>query len=189
MDSHDPTTCAEALVTLAVHGRLDHKTAQCILQSVNERPSASQVVPRPLRSRPSAPPAKPKEPEYLYPLGLLQGDLIGQYLEVSASICGEVVLLRGYVQSDAHELSAWLSVRPSYYAKPERPPLLRALAGLTLLNIPTPLQHYLLARHPATELLNAVTQTYTRRQQLRHPPSYLQSILKKGKAHPTARAV
>lgn len=184
-------TSAEALVALAVQGRVGEQVSQHILQAVSESKAGSRAFQRTLppstRAAPYRPPAR--EPEYLHPLGLLQDDLAGEYLEIAVSLHGERVLLRGYVISDTHEFTAWLAVRPGYYADPERPALLRALAGMALLKIPESLCHDLMHRYPGSVLLSAVRRTYARRQELRHPPGYLAWLLNTTQAAPTVHAI
>ena len=187
-------TCAEALVALAVQGRVAEKVSHCILQAVHDSETGHQALSRPLPPgrRPTPLNPHPSERAYLHPLGLLQEELIGEYLEMQVEHGGERLLLRGYYTDSGGDHAdedpnmpgalGWLGVRPSYYLDHERPALLRALSGLTLLNIPEELSAQLMDSHPGSVLLSAVQQTYARREQLASPAGYLNWLLNTGTA-------
>lgn len=192
-------TCAEALVALAVQGQVSKRVSRCILQAVHDNKTGHQALSHPNWGRPLRPVRRAtrltplaRERTYLHPLGLLQEELIGEYLEMQVEHGGERLLLRGYYTDSGGDHAdedpnmpgalGWLGVRPSYYLDHERPALLRALSGLTLLNIPEELSAQLMDSHPGSVLLSAVQQTYARREQLASPAGYLNWLLNTGTA-------
>ena len=190
-------TCAEALVALAVQGRVAEKVSHCILQAVHDSETGHQALSRPLPPgrRPTPLNPHPSERAYLHPLGLLQEELIGEYLEMQVEHCGETLLLRGYyartnafLADEDTDMHGWLSVLPSYYLDHERPALLRALTGMTLLKIPEGLCAHLMDSYPGSVLLSAVKTIYAKRQQLTSPAGYLTWLLKITTAPPTHKA-
>lgn len=186
-----PLTCAEALVALAVQGKVSDGMSRCILQAVYDSGTGHRALGRPLphaAPRSLALKPNPRSGMYLYPLGFLQEELIGEYLEMQVECCGERVLLRGYYtdqgyphtvgEDEMHSEHAWLSVRPEYYQDGERPVLIRALAGMILLNVPDPLSARLMDSYPGSVLLDAVRNTYTKQGHLDSPVRYLQWLLR-----------
>ena len=186
-DTHH--TNAEVLVHLASSGRLDWAVGRAILQAVYDSaagPQAFAAVPSVRTERAGA---KPKAQEYFFPLGALQADIIGEYMELEIDLCGETTTLRGYVRSDEQENAAWLGVALQWYARHERPPLIRALAGLELLPTSLGFRHHLIRSYPASHILKAVRTAYLKRATIRHPEAYITAALEAMHAKAAPQAI